>query len=305
MFINFPLKPLLLKKNRPQIINIIMCTKKPNYNPIIGSNIGIPLNILQYIYTTTYFGENLINIELFFLQFAIGIFTYGSDRLYDALEYNNSKLDIININNSKLDITNINNSKLDIINIYSIEKINYYENVLYNYNNNIYFIFLSYIYILYVLLPHINTYPLLIALTSTLDYRNFKKNYGQFKALYIGVFWTLGCLVLPCILISNDYSILNDPTLYLPSFFLMFGSSNLLDIKDIDEDASENINTLPVLYGENITIALSHSCLLIAMILFFQNTNFNKNILLSSLYESQIFGSFFLNYKKTKKNDKS
>jgi hypothetical protein len=265
-----------------------MCTKKSNYNPIIGSNIGIPLNILQYIYTTTYFGENVINIELFLLQFAIGIFTYGSDRLYDALEYNNSKLDNINLNNTKLDNTNI----------YSIEKINYYENVLYNYNNNIYFIFLSYIYILYVLLPHINTYPLLIALTSTLDYKNFKKHFGQFKALYIGVFWTLGCLVLPCILISDDYSILNDPTLYLPSFFLMFGSSNILDIKDIHEDASENINTLPVLYGENIAIALSHSALLIAMILFFQNENFNNNLLLSSLYELQIFGSFFLNYKK-------
>lgn len=287
MFINFPTKPILIK-NRPQIINIIMCTEKPNYNPIIGSNIGIPLNILQYIYTTTYFGENVINIELFFLQFAIGIFTYGSDRLYDALEYNNSKLDNINFNNTKLDNTNI----------YSIEKINYYENVLYNYNNNIYFIFLSYIYILYVLLPHINTYPLLIALTSTLDYKNFKKHFGQFKALYIGVFWTLGCLVLPCILISDDYSILNDPTLYLPSFFLMFGSSNILDIKDIAEDASENINTLPVLYGENIAIALSHSALLIAMILFFQNENLNNNLLLSSLYELQIFGSFFLNYKK-------
>jgi hypothetical protein len=258
-----------------------MSTKKPNYNPIIGSNIGIPLNILQYIYTTTYYGESVINIQLFFLQFAIGIFTYGSDRFYDALEYNNTKF---------------NNT-----NIYSIEKINYYENVLYNYNNNIYFIFLSYIYILYVLLPHINTYPLLIALTSTFDYKNFKKNFGQFKALYIGVFWTLGCLVLPCILISDDYSILNDPTLYLPSFFLMFGSSNLLDIKDIDEDANENINTLPVLYGENIAITLSHSALLIAMLLFFQNENFDKNLLLSSLYELQIFGSFFLNYKK---NDK-
>lgn len=293
MFINFPLKPLLLKKNRPKIINIIMCTKKPNYNPIIGSNIGIPLNILQYIYTTTYYGESVINIELFLLQFAIGIFTYGSDRLYDALEYNNTKL-----YNSNLDNINFNNINLNNTNIYSIEKINYYENVLYNYNNNIYFIFLSYIYILYVLLPHINTYPLLIALTSTLDYKNFKKHFGQFKALYIGLFWTLGCVILPCVLISNDYSILNDPTLYLPSFFLMFGSSNLLDIKDIDEDASENINTLPVLYGENNSIALSHSCLLIAMILFFQNTNFNKNLLLSSLYEAQIFGSFFLNYKK-------
>jgi hypothetical protein len=30
------------------------------YNPIIGSNLGIPLNLLQFIYTNTYLNENLI-----------------------------------------------------------------------------------------------------------------------------------------------------------------------------------------------------------------------------------------------------
>ena len=280
MFNSFLVKPIF-KIQKPILNNIIMCTKKSNYNPIIGSNIGIPLNILQFIYTTTYYGENVINIQLFFLQFAIGIFTYGTDRLYDAIEYNNTKFNDTNIQ------------------IYSIEKINYYDYIIENYFNNFLFIFFSYIYILYVLIPHINSYPFIIAITSTIDYRNFKKKYGQFKALYIGIFWTLGCVILPCILISNDYSILNEPTLYLPSFFLMFGSSNLLDIKDIYEDRSDNITTLPVLYGENKSIAISHSALLIAMLIFFQNENFYNNLLLSSLYEGQIFGSFFINYKKS------
>lgn len=297
MFINFPIKPIF-KIQKPILNNIIMCTKKPNYNPIIGSNIGIPLNILQYIYTTTYYGENVINIKLFFLQFAIGIFTYGTDRLYDALEYNNTKIINTKFINTKF---NINLNDTNISNNYSIEKINYYDYIIENYFNNFIFIIFSYIYILYVLLPHINSYPFIFALTSTFDYRNFKKNYGQFKALYIGLFWTLGCVILPCVLISNDYSVINDPTLYLPSFFLMFGSSNLLDIKDIDEDRSENINTLPVLYGENKAIAISHSALLIAMLIFFQNANFYNNLLLSSLYEGQIFGSFFINYKKNNK----
>lgn len=282
MFLNVPIKPLL-KKNKP--INLLMSTTKNsnfNYNPIIGSSMGIPLNILQYIYTTTYYGENVIDIKLFLLQFAIGIFTYGTDRLYDALEYNNSEFK--------------NNTD-----IFSIEKINYYENVLYNYNYNIIYIIASYIYILYILLPNINSYPLLIALTSTLDYRNFKKKYGNLKPIYIGVFWTLGCVVLPCVLISHDYSIFNNPTIYLPSFFSMFASSNLLDIKDIDEDKNENINTIPVLYGENNAIILSHISLFFAMFIFFQNENFNNNYFLSGLYELQIFGSFFLNYKKQNK----
>ncbi len=251
------------------------------YNPVIGANIGIPLNILQYIYTTSHFGENNINFKLILLQFAIGIFTYGTDRFYDALEYQKVS----------------NNS--DYIFNYNIEKINYYDYVLDNYVYNIIFILSSYIYILYMLLPHINSYPFLFALTSTLNYRNFKKNYGQLKALYIGVFWTFGTVILPCILISNDYSILNDPAIYLSSFLSMFASSNLLDIKDKDEDANENINTLPVLFGENTAIAFSHIGLIGAMICFFQNNNFDENLLLSGIYEAQIFGSFFLNYKKT------
>lgn len=251
------------------------------YNPVIGANIGIPLNILQYIYTTSHFGENNINFKLILLQFAIGIFTYGTDRFYDALEYQKVS----------------NNS--DYIFNYNIEKINYYDYVLDNSVYNIIFILSSYIYILYMLLPHINSYPFLFALTSTLNYRNFKKNYGQLKALYIGVFWTFGTVILPCILISNDYSILNDPAIYLSSFLSMFASSNLLDIKDKDEDANENINTLPVLFGENTAIAFSHIGLIGAMICFFQNDNFDENLLLSGIYEAQIFGSFFLNYKKT------
>ena len=283
MYINFPLKPLL-KNIRSN--NLLMSTQKNsnfNYNPIIGSNMGIPLNILQYIYTTTYYNENVINLELFLLQFAIGIFTYGTDRLYDAIDYNNSEFK--------------NNT-----NIFSIEKINYYENVLYNYNYNIIYIISSYIYILYILLPHINTYPLLIALTSTLDYRNLKKKFGNLKPIYIGIFWTLGCVILPCILISDDYSILTEPNIYLPSLFSMFASSNLLDIKDIDEDKNENINTIPVLYGENNAIIISHSALLISMFIFFQNENFYNNYFLSGLYELQIFSSFFLNYKKNNKS---
>ena len=78
----------------------------------------------------------------------------------------------------------------------------------------------------------------------------------------------------------------------------MFGSSNLLDIKDINEDRNENINTIPVLYGENNAIGLSHISLFFAMFIFFQNENFYNNYFLSGLYELQIFSSFFLNYKK-------
>lgn len=63
---------------RPILVNnnVNMLANSTIYNPIIGSNLGIPLNILQYVFTTTYYHENILNNELILLQFAIGIFTY-------------------------------------------------------------------------------------------------------------------------------------------------------------------------------------------------------------------------------------
>ena len=83
---------------RPILINnnVNMLANSTIYNPIIGSNLGIPLNILQYVFTTTYYHENILNNELILLQFAIGIFTYGTDRLLDAINYNKDVYAAIN-----------------------------------------------------------------------------------------------------------------------------------------------------------------------------------------------------------------
>jgi len=248
------------------------------YNPIIGSNLGIPLNLLQFIYTNTYLNENLITPQLIGLQFAICIFTYGSDRLIDALEYNN----IYN----KTNTTNYN-------------KINYYNYLLKTKNFNIFVITLSYLYIFSLLINNPETYPILFLLTSTLDYKNFKKKYGQFKALYIGIFWTIGTVILPSVLISHNYDILKEPTIILPSIFNLFASSNLIDIKDIEEDKAEKIYTLPVIYGSNFAIAISHISIILAILLFYNNENFDNNIYLSLLYEAQSFGGFFLNFNNS------
>ena len=276
---------LIIKKNviplksNILMLNILNNTNSINnnnfYNPIIGSNLGIPLNLLQYIYISTYYQENLITPKLVALQFAIGIFTYGSDRLIDALEYS--------------DTSN-----------YSIDKIDYYNYLKKNKNFNILTITLSYFYIFNLLIDNPNTYPLLILLTSTIYYKNLKTSYGEFKAIYIGFFWTIGTIILPSVLISNNYEILKEPTIILPSILNMFASSNLLDIKDIDEDKKENINTIPVIFGKNIAISMSHISIILAMLIYFNNENFYNNIYLSLLYESQSFGSFFLNFNNTK-----
>ena len=268
-----PLKSNILMLNILNNTNSINNNKK-FYNPIIGSNLGIPLNLLQYIYINTYYQENLITPKLVALQFAIGIFTYGSDRLIDALQYS--------------DTSN-----------YSIDKIDYYNYLKKNKNLNIFVISLSYFYITSLLINNQETYPILFLLTSTLGYKKFKTNYGEFKALYIGIFWTIGTVVLPSVLLSHNYDILKEPTIILPSIFNLFASSNLLDIKDVKEDKAEKIYTLPVIYGSNFAIAISHISIILAILLFYNNENFDNNIYLSLLYEAQSFGGFFLNFNNS------
>ena len=137
-----------------------------------------------------------------------------------------------------------------------------------------------------------------------MGYKNFKTNYGQFKALYIGFFWTIGTVVLPSVLLSHNYDILKEPTIILPSILNLFASSNLLDIKDLKEDKAEKIYTLPVIYGSNFAISVSHISIILAILLFYNNENFDNNIYLSLLYEAQSFGGFFLNlnsYNNTNK----
>ena len=219
-------------------INMLFTSNSSLYNPIIGSNLGIPLNILQYLFTSTYYNENIITNELILLQFALGIFTYGTDRLLDAINYSKDESKLV---------------------VYSESKVRYYDYLVKNMNESILVIIASYVYIFNLLKLKEETYPLLFALTSTLFYRDFKKNFGEFKSLYIAVFWTLGCVILPCVIHDNNYEILYHPNIYLPNFCLMFASSNVLDIKDIEEDKQENIKTLAVLLGEHYTNLLSNS----------------------------------------------
>ena len=62
---------------------------------------------------------------------------------------------------------------------------------------------------------------------------------------------TLGSVILP-LMYDHNYTILNYPLDYLPSIFLLLASSSLLDIKDIDEDKKNNIETIAVMFGKKL-----------------------------------------------------
>lgn len=241
-------KPFFIKKTQlRRTCNFIM------YNPIIGSELAIPLNILQLIFTTTYYNNIIINPQLILLQLAIAIFTYGGDRLFDAVEYNNT-----------LSISN--NTE-----IYSLEKINYYNDIILNIGDKYMQICLSYSYIFYIMIQNIELFPIFMLLSSTIYYRDLKKQFGQFKAIYIGVFWSIGTIILPCVIIDHNYEILNHPSIYLPDILLMFGLSNVLDIKDSKEDYEKGISTLPVIFGDNKAIIISNIAYLLSFLIFVSN----------------------------------
>ena len=266
---NFIKKPII-KNNYP--LMILTSNNNTLFNPLSGSNLGIPLNILQYVFTTAHYGESIINNELIILQFCLGFSTYGLDRLLDAFEYYNNG---------------------------EREKINDQKKALYSYlvNYDNYFIsciFVSYLYIYDTLLKYENGLIFLLLLMSTLFYKKLKTEFGQLKALYIGIFWSISCVIMPCVLHDHNFNILYDYTSYTPCFFTLFASSNLLDIKDIQEDKNNKIYTLPVIFGEKKSILISYIATFLSITIFLYNPHFKDNILPNLLFEFQNLGSFII-----------
>ena len=70
-----------------------------NIPPLNGLDIGIPLNIIDNVFTNLHYGEDITTPKVILLQFLIGYYTYGKDRYKDALEY----YDKINSVNCSLD----------------------------------------------------------------------------------------------------------------------------------------------------------------------------------------------------------
>ena len=99
--------------------------------------------------------------------------------------------------------------------------------------------------------------PFVLLLDSTNNYMDLKKNNGILKPFYVSFMWVTSILILPSVIHDNDYSILNTPKDYILPFLVMFSLTNLADIKDITEDKTNNIETIPVKFGLKFTYMLS------------------------------------------------
>lgn len=291
-------------RNNNNIIKTIPISSKQYFSPnptpikptnrklIPGVELGLPLNLFQFILTYLHFGYNIINPSLVTLQFLIGVYTYGKDRFNDALEAESLDLEFPK-------------EKTDLYN-YIINNKNYLQNI---YDFTYYLILL----LLSFNLHYDNIYNLesssiifsstFLLLESTNYYKIFKESFGYLKGIYVGSMWTLSTVILPSILYTNNFDILYYPQHYLPLFFLIFSTSTLLDSKDIEEDKANNISTIPVIIGEKYSKLLCNISLSISSLILVNNEinqlnpqnnnyiNFVLNLLIVFMNFSLIFNS--------------
>tara|TARA_Y100000992_G_scaffold301732_1_gene273427 strand:- start:4207 stop:5070 length:864 start_codon:yes stop_codon:yes gene_type:complete len=264
---------LSLNARKNKISNIKMFE-----NPFPGSEIGIPLNIFQDIFTNLHYGENIIGINDILLQFCIGYFAYGYDRYIDSLD--SKEEDLLSERKKKLYKYIKSNQEIILISLFT-----------------------CYSYIIYSLSQEITTIPFIFLLLSTFQYKNIKTNIGEFKAMYIALLWVTSSVFIPSIKHDHDYSILFYPQDYLPGILTLFSSSNYADTLDIKEDKADNIYTLPVKYGLETSNFISILSLLFSTFLFGINPNFSNRIIPNSLFELQNIGLIYFILTKTESDE--
>ena len=112
--------------------------------------------------------------------------------------------------------------------------------------------------------------------------------------------WTFSTLILPCVLIDNNYSILNSPLDYIPEILILFATSNLADIDDYEEDKQNNIGTIPVKYGKKNALGVTLLSLSIASLLFGLNPNYINRPFINSIFEIQNALLSYISYSNLK-----
>lgn len=225
-------------------------------NPLPGTELGIPIAIFENIFTKLHYNFHPDIQYLFLIYSLIGYSTYGLDRYLDAIEYNDACIKP-DISDSKVKLYNY------IVNNESFIKIT---------------LILSYALLTNYFAQYSVTVLFLPFLILNTQYKAIKKNFSDIKSSLIGAMWVLSSVILPCVIYEHNYDILYDYQAYLPAFFALVSTSNLADIKDVEEDKINNINTIPVKFGTKSAYIFSAASLVLSSLIFFNHPNFEFNI---------------------------
>ena len=212
-----------------------------------GAALGVPLSLIQNVFTNLHYGYDITTWQSVGLQFLIGYYTYGKDRYKDALEYKEAPYPITK------------------------EKAAVYRELLENagfYDMSYYVAFELIGLLMLVQFADVNIVPFLLLLYSCEYYKDLKRVLPLAKPVYVSTMWTLSTVVLPCVLHDHDFSILQDMGAYLPCFLTMFALTNVADLRDVEADALNGIETLPVAYGKVSTATVAQVALLFSSLVF-------------------------------------
>lgn len=116
-----------------------------------------------------------------------------------------------------------------------------------------------------------NVLPMSLLIYSIKYYKKLKPYLNEYKSIYISIMWCISIIILPSILYENNFNILQEPLDYIPYMFLLISTSNKKDISDIEEDIKDNIKTIPVIYGKDVSKKLSNITFLIFISLLLMN----------------------------------
>lgn len=278
----------LVLKTRPQKRNIFTMNNINHFTEVIGIplplhgiDIGMPLNIIDNVFTNLHYGYDVTTLKMVILQFLIGYYTYGKDRYKDALEHYD------NVDNLEHDgeLKHVDN----IIEIKDSKK-SLYKSLYDNSQFYKYSYCASFYLIMFLLFNDDYWYlnlPTAGLLYSTEYYKQLKGKIVGFKPVFVAGMWTFSAVLLPCILHDHDYSIIGDVSDYLPCFLLLFACTNLADVKDIDEDIANGVNTLPVVFGKENTQILVMACLFLSSLMFGFHPNYMDRPFVNGAFELQ------------------
>jgi 4-hydroxybenzoate polyprenyltransferase len=189
----------------------------------IGFEVGLVLAFYEYIFVNLHIANtDTIPLWTYAAQFFLCNSAYGLDRYQDVLQNESSNDELIDyINNNTVSVKST--------------------------------IIISTIISCVCLLQDQLTIPLIpFFLLSVYYYRDFKKAFPLLKPVFIAFLLTFSSVVFPSIITEHNYSICQDFNALIPPICNMYSASNKLDIKDTAIDKLNNINTLPVVYGEKI-----------------------------------------------------
>lgn len=80
--------------------------------------------------------------------------------------------------------------------------------------------------------------------------------------------WCISIIIMPSVLYDNNLRILQEPLNYVPYILLIISMSNRMDNKDVEDDKKNNVLTIPVKYGTEISKKLSNICFVMFILLF-------------------------------------